>query len=272
MASGETQRVFIGGALGDGRLGSIRKKVTNQLPVVLLSVINKGSTRTFSTAHLEKRNLSKMSKYWIDRVLSKEKVRARQEGFNLWKAPSIKYTDEEIEQARLVTKNLNGMQYLGDDLREMYPDATFLCLVRHPLVLAEGRLRREQNHSRVVNQLLKVGGKMAEDLDNFENYHLLKFEDMVRSPYEFLSTLYQTLNLSVADVKHIRFQNKATLSKTGSHDLKGIDRSITWYPISDIGAHFQKDVNSNQLANMSVGTKRRLERELQPLIEAFGYN
>jgi len=272
MPSGETQRVFIGGALGDGVTGTLRKKVFNQLPVSLLSATNSRARHIFSPANLEKRELSEQARSWIDRVLYKERMRARHEGHNLWKTPTEKYTQSEIQDSRLVCKNLNGIQYLGDEFREMYPDATFLCLVRHPLALAEGRLRRGQEMGRVLKHILQIGHKMIDDLEHFDNYHLLRFEDMVTAPNDFLSNVYDLTGLSVSALKDIRFQNKATLGSSGSHDIEGVDRSIVWYPISEMEKHLKADINANQFANMSVDVKKQLLNEMQPLISAFGYD
>jgi hypothetical protein len=272
MPTGETQKVFLGGALGDGFIGTLRKRLFNYAPVKIMSILSSGSaTNVFSPANLKTRSLSERSRNWVDRVLHQERMRALHEGHNLWKTPTQQYTKRDIEQSRIVCKNLNGIQLLGDDFREMYPDATFLCLVRHPLALAEGRLRRGQDIDRVVEQLLTIGHKMKKDLDSYDNYHLLKFENMLSSPYQFLTNLYQLTDLSLSDVKYVRFQNKATINRHGSHDIQGTDRSVIWYPIEDMEKHIKVDVNANQFANMTTEIEEKLMTELKPLISGFCY-
>lgn len=271
MPSGETQNVFRGKALGDSVTNTLRKQLFNKLPVCLLSMRENNAGRIFSPANYKKRGLSDRSRDWIDRVLYQERILARHEGHNLWKAPDTEYSKAELKASRLVCKNLNGIQYIGDIFRDMYPDAVFLCLVRHPLALAESRLRRGQTIDRVVDQLLIIGEKMMSDSRQYSNYHLIKFEDMLSAPRGFLTNLYKTVDLNLSDVNHIRFQNKTSAMRNDSRDLKGEDRSIRWYPINDFEQHFHVDINDTQIASIPAETRQLLETKLAPLINAFGY-
>ena len=60
----------------------------------------------------------------------------------IFKTQDIKYTKSEIEMSRLVIKNNNGLVYCTELFFDMYPDATFIALIRNPIALYESHKRR----------------------------------------------------------------------------------------------------------------------------------
>ena len=101
--------------------------------------------------------MSKTAAYFIDSVLHREKVAARSTAQNKYKFEGIEYQPEEIEQARLLTKNVNGIVFMTDALANMYPDATFFGLIRDGRALCESHIRRGETLSRVARIYQRVG-------------------------------------------------------------------------------------------------------------------
>ena len=74
----------------------------------------------------------------------------------IFKTQDIKYTKSEIEMSRLVIKNNNGLVYCTELFFDMYPDATFIALIRNPIALYESHKRRNTPLQNLLKYLLII--------------------------------------------------------------------------------------------------------------------
>ena len=65
-----------------------------------------------------------------------------------FKYENVEYNLDEIRKSRIVIKNNNGLIYLTNLFREIYPYSIFFSLVRSPAALYESHLRRRTPVSR----------------------------------------------------------------------------------------------------------------------------
>ena len=133
---GETHHVFKGHRITDSPWRVISKCLRHDAPILV------GHGQDFFSPRLIKprKSLSQWAQKRIDRILYREKLRSQHPLLNRYKSADAEYTPDELLQARLLCKNIDGMVYANDAFAEMYPDATFLGLVRNGLAVCEGHL------------------------------------------------------------------------------------------------------------------------------------
>ena len=108
--------------------------------------------------------------------------------------------------------------------------------------------------------------------EEMPNYHILKYEDMVTSPVDFLKKTYKIAGLDVNDVKRVRLESKPIMSKTGEHGLtKGHDRQVFWYDLEDIGEHIRSDINENQIKQLKPRGPGEIPFHHRSTMEKLGY-
>lgn len=136
IESAETQQVFKG-----SRRESLQTrfaKLLRYLPILLAE-----RHHVFSVNRWEPRPaFIFFTQRQIDKVLYYEKFRGCDQRQYLYKTENETYALAEIYNSRLVFKNLDGLIFLSAEFAKMYPDATFIALVRNGLAVCEGHLRR----------------------------------------------------------------------------------------------------------------------------------
>lgn len=53
--------------------------------------------------------------------------------------------------------------------------------------------------------------------------------------------------------------------------FKSALKDMFWYRLDEMGAHFQADVNENQIRNLDSGAKKTIEQYSAEALEYFGY-
>jgi hypothetical protein len=267
--SGEMQKVFRGGARSESRWRGVYKRTRYELPLILST----GRVRFISPWNFApRRELSARTRRHIDWVLHREKLAARDEQHNRFVREGVPYTDSQIAQSRLVCKNLNGLILMTDNLAAMYPDAIFFGLIRNGLALCEGYVRRGARAEDCANMYRLLVGKMHGDSRRIENYHIVRFEEILRDPMAEASSLYRSAGLDLAEVDKFRMQLKATLSHSGEHKLeRGLDRQVVWYAKTDLSRHFRTDVDQIQAAKLSPRDRETFLRIAGGTMEMLGY-
>jgi len=209
----------------------------------------------------------------IDQVLYYDKLLARGENQNRYKAENVEYTLDEIRSSRLLSKNVAGLIFLTDELIKMYPDAVFIAIVRNGLALSEGHIRRGVN-PRTVAQRYHLGcKKMLKDSQNHPNYHIIKFEDVLEYPCESLHKIYHYADLDLSDVSKIRLESKRVIGEDGKHHLvhRAKEKTMIWYEVDSFANHFMNGVNENQIARLTVEQKEIVLNIAGETLREFGY-
>lgn len=264
---GETQEVFLGKP--DESLPTRAAKVLRYLPILvalrghLLSDRNWRPRPAFNPA----------AQHRIDRILYDEKLRAKGAGQNEFIRENVPYTDAEIEASRLLCKNLNGLIFASHEFHRIYPDATFLGLIRDARAVVEGHLRRGHDLETFTRNYERAAQRMIADAQSIPNYHLLRYEDLVANPRAMLERVYRLCGLDLGQVPKVRLETKAVMDGEGKHVfVQGAEgKRLVWYELEDFPRHVVGEANENQIKRLSPENRARIEELCTGSLHHFGY-
>jgi hypothetical protein len=175
---------------------------------------------------------------------------------------------------RPLAKNVNGLALATPVLAEMYPDATFVALVRNGLALCESYTRRGWTAEAFGTIYHRVCQRMLHDAATRENYHIVRFEEMIADPAALIEKVYRYAALDLRVVAKFRLQAKQSMDREGrrAYTFGGErDRETRWFDLPDLGSCFRKDVDQNQIARLGERDKQIFLQQAGPSLEALGY-
>lgn len=268
---GETHEVFKGRRkiLPQESIFVYLAKLWRYLPIVISQRCD-----IFSLDWWEPRpEISDSVKKRIDEILFHDKQRALSPAGNLYKQKGVKYSLEEIRDSRILMKNLNGLIFATGLFRSIYPDATFIGLVRNGFALCEGHIRRGKSASEIARLYEKGCQKMIHDEMEIDNYHIYKFEDLIEKPQSTLQSIYKSAKLFPHKVDDIRFITTPVMTKAKErkyiHGTKS--QKLVWYDWEKFHDFFQKDVNENQMDRLSESEINTIQKYAARSLEHFSY-
>lgn len=266
----ETVEIFAVRGNKDLRKTKWRKKTTIEgYLVALLS----GQLRLFDIWNLDDRKpVSPLVQTIIDKTLHKWKLKVRQHEELKFKNENEIYTLDELKQARLVAKNNNGLVFLTDLLAQMYPDATFFALTRHPLPLYESYKRRNVPFEDFVDLYQKVTDKMLHDSIIRKNYHLVKFEDLLADPVTVMRRVHALAGVDSTQVKKIRFKAKSHRQEDGRYDASDYTRGQHyWFDFDHVDQILETNINAYQADRLEPWEKNALLEQFDQTLVRLGY-
>lgn len=284
MPRGEFQVVFY----GTGRmhfLGSINNKyIRNINRIRILPYLLLEKKDIFSVNRWEPRNeISFLTRKLIDRKLYYDRMKALSPGQNLYKNEDEKYSKEEIARTRLVCKNIDGLIFFSKELSKMYPKATFIALIRNGFAVCEGHIRRGWTAEEIAHNYELGCQQMIKDSKQLPNYHILRFEDIIKEPKRSLTKIYKLVDLDIKQLTKVRLNNKPVINEEGRHQQVVQEKQkssnpwfrrfadMFWYDIEDFSKHFRKDVNKNQIRRLTKAQKNIILRNCRFSLRYFGY-
>ena len=266
---GETHQVFKGRKSDvEPPWKSLQRCLLHDLPVIAST----GQDLFSPTLFRPRKPVSKPVQRFIDRVLYNDKLRSRTVHFNLFKAPDLEYTLQEIAESRLAGKNVSGAVFLSDMFAEMYPDAKFVYLVRNGLALCEGYMRRRKSPEWAADCYRTLVRKMMDDCRRLPGATLVRFEDILNNPVDQLLQLYARLDLDQSRASHVRLQLRKMIDERGRHRVEGgAEWDVVWYKLRNIGAHLDRDINDRQIRRLGANDRNVFLRNAGDVMEQLGY-
>lgn len=264
LLSGETQEVFRG-----NKRRKCEQRVRRLFDVPLRSA---SKPYLLELDCIDRRHdISERLRQYIDLVFYVDKLISRK---NVYKSEDVKYTLAEKIKTPFLVSNMNGNVLATDVFSAMYPDATFIAIVRNGLAICEGHIRR--NHSaKAFGQMYEaVCQKMIHDSQAIPRYHLVRFEDMISNPIAFMEKIYSYAGLDMHKVLKVRLRAKASMGKDGirSHTFGGRkDWEYAWFHVSDIKNILRGDVNENQINRLSEKDKIIFLNQTRESMKSLGY-
>jgi hypothetical protein len=209
----------------------------------------------------------------IDRILFYDKPKALEPEQNLYRSENVRYTHKEIVASRLACKYLNGLIFLTDELYRMYPDATFVAVVRNALALCEGHVRRGVDPATIADLYDKGCQQMIAHAQQIPNYHIIRFEDVIDRPLESLRRIYECAGLDIRAVEKVRLQSKKVITEEGKHEYVhgAAGTRLVWYDLEDFGRHFLRNVNIHQMRRLSADQERIILDRTHETLKHFDY-
>lgn len=219
------------------------------------------------------RRLNNFAKTYLDNLLYNWKLKNLDHPFNKYKTPEEVYTLEEVKQARLAAKHVNGMIFLTPALFEMYPDSIHFGLVRNGLALCESRLRRKtfKDAGKFGVMYNKMVEKLIEYDKKYPNFHLLKFEDLLADPKKFVYDLYDKAGLKYNGKISVRLKAKKFINSSGVHDTSLEEGNKYWVDMDNFLEFVNPNINENQIKRMQQKDKELFLKYAKPSMEQLGY-
>jgi len=226
---------------------------------------------------------SPLTRRLADWILYADKIKALAPDQNYYKSEGVPYTREEIRQARLLCKNINGLIFLSGQLAKIYPDATFLTIVRDGYAVCEGHIRRGMDPGFIARNYERACQQIILDAAILPGYHIIKYEDIMAHPQAALRNIYELAGLDESLVKKIRLQHKPVMEASGTHRPTAADstpspqdalpshKQLHWYDREEFGQFFRTDINENQKKRLSAENRALIERECRSSLRQFGY-
>ncbi len=238
--------------------------------VALLS----GQPNLFNQWKLEARwPVNRLARQFIDSTLYRHQQRTLTDPEMRFKAENIPYTLAEVQQARLVTKNNNGIAFLSDTFAEMYPDATFFALQRDPIPLYESHKRRKisKTPEQFANFYNRLARRALQDKQNLPNYHIIRFEDILADPPGMIPRLYRLANLDPQKVERVRFRAKPHYQANGSYGSAQPEFGHYWFGFDQVYEILEPEINRIQSELISPEERGQVAELTRAAREAFGY-
>ncbi len=236
------------------------------LPIVLTT-----RQHMFYTRNLEERNrIPRMIGKYVDWLFFRAKMGSV---MNRFKDQQTRYSRAEVRTARLLCKNANGVIFASKELQRIYPDATFISLVRNGLALCEGYIRRGWSAEDFGRMYQRICQKMLNDKAELNNYHIVRFEDMVNDPISFVKEIYVLAKLDISQVAEFGLKAKRSMDKNGERKLLfGTEYGErVWVPLERLGDHLRKDVNQNQIDRLLPHQRNEFLKHATGAMQSFGY-
>ena len=230
--------------------------------------------RLFDQWHLApRRPLPEAARQYIDAVLYRRKLDAFADEDMRFRREGEPYTLDQVKAARLVVKNNNGLAFLSDVLLDMYPDATFVGLVRHPVALYESHKRRRLTRSpeQFAAFYRAIAGRMLHDAERYERYHLIRFEEMMADPVGMMRSLHARCGLDPDAVQKLRLKAKPHLHADGDYTTRYEPGRHYWFDFSDVYQMLEPKINAYHAQQLSPDERARLLSHLEETIAALGY-
>lgn len=248
ISSGETHKVFKPGTRFDKGWLRIKKRLLYDYPIRILA----GQDIFNAHGYKPRKKVPYYLRPYIDQIFYHGRFIANIETHNLFRYPGVKYSRKQLEDCRLLSKGLDGIVFTVDLLNEMYPDATFIAMVRNGLAICEGRVRRGYQTVKMAHEFNAVVDQMFLNNRKLSNYSIVRYEDMVSDPQSFMLKLYQLCQIDLNQLGKVRLESKAVMDKEGHHKLlKGHDRQVFWYDFENLHEHIRSDINKNQIRQLS---------------------
>jgi hypothetical protein len=183
-------------------------------------------------------------------------------------------TPRQQTNGRLLCKNVNAIVLLSPTFAAMYPDATFIALTRNGLAICEGFIRRGATAAEVGELYDAVGRQMVRDAERLENYHIVRFEDILADPQTAVQDIYAKAGLNFTSANRFRLQAKPSIAKNGSaaYMFGGVkDREVHWFSLEELPQVLRTDVNDNQIARLDPADKAVFMEKAGSMMQHFGY-
>lgn len=190
-----------------------------------------------------------------------------------FRTPSLEYSEHTLAETRLVAKNINGIVFLGDEFAAMYPDATFVGLVRNGLALCESRMRRRTFRSahKFGTAFRLLVDELEAQADRLPHYRIFRFEDLLHDPGQFLADLYGHVGLDPNAVTHVRLKNKPHYVPGGEYGTVAGRADHYWVPVDDLPSYLNRDVDEEQRVRLDPADREEFLRAAASAMQRLQY-
>jgi hypothetical protein len=249
---------------------NIFHKLTCYSPIIALQRQDTFSIKRYS----EPKKLTREGRLILDKILYDEKLLARDENQNLFVRQGLEYSDDQIKESRLFCKIVDGLIFFCRELHEIYPDATFVGLIRNPYALCESWMHRRKDIKTSIKHCKLIYERMLDDSREIPNYKIFHYEDLVANPIKVIKCLYNHTDLDLEVVDQFRMEIKKDRNEeiNSINICKRKEKKLVWYEKKKINDHFVKGANVKQIQRLHSAEIKLINRELSSLLQELGYS
>lgn len=209
----------------------------------------------------------------IDKKFYQFKLKNIEDEDNRFEYEDRPYTKEKVKNTALCLKSTNKDIELTELISNIYEECFFIGLVRNGYALCEGGVRRGRKPKKIGYIYRKYVEMMIEDSRKIKNYLILKFEDVIKEPFDVASQLFEFATLEPTSLEKIRLKAKKVLSKKGNHrtSFGKVDRKY-WFNQREIKKIIVPNISDIQSDKLSPSDKKAFEKEAKPVCDYLGYS
>lgn len=214
----------------------------------------------------------RIARWWVDRSFHQAKLAALDHEDLQFKSPGEVYTKDKASSCTLALKSIDGGIRLTDGLLHVYPNLAIICVVRNGYAVLEGSLRRGLDPEVVGRRYARNGARMVELSLRHRRTRIVKFEDVLREPFNAAERMYEFVGLPKHDTGLLRLKAKGVIDDTGSHNPRfgQLDRYY-WISRDEISTAVDPRVDDRQALRLDRSSIEAFLRHAEPVMDHFGY-
>jgi len=209
--------------------------------------------------------------YIYDKIFYKYKKKNFTDPHNRFKYENIPYSKKEVKNSVLCLKSVHNDILLTNFLSRIYNDIFFIGLVRNGYALCESWIRRGKDAEYSGLRYRKFCEMMIKDSKKYKNYIIIKFEDILKNPFEMASKLYKFTKLEPLSLEKLRFQAKKILTEEGHRIKYGKERAKYWFDSESINDLIDPNINKIQIQKLLEWDRKIFEEKTRSILKHFNY-
>lgn len=188
------------------------------------------------------------------------------------KYDGVPYSREEVKDTYLCLKGVNLDINLTDFFAKFYKKAYFIGLIRNGYALCNGWIRRGRTADEAGKMYKIVGQRMIEYHRKYNHYFLLRFEDLIKDPFDMASKLFAFSELNPTKLEKLRLKSTRLLSVNGVHETRfGLEKVKYWFDSEQIALILDSNINKTQIELLRDRDRCTFEKHAKPVLEYFHY-
>ncbi|MEM9128228.1 MAG: hypothetical protein AAGA97_00665 [Pseudomonadota bacterium] len=169
-----------------------------------------------------------------------------------------------------VTKVMDYYSVFNPTISKAHNNTSFVLFVREPVGLCESLMRSGNSLECAIDWYNSVLRLFWQQKQTAKDTPVFRFEDLLRQPHAFATSVYQTLDLPPPPSGQIKLKKK----RFGSARSKNEDATTGWIDVSlkDLADHIDPDVNKRARERLGQTTAQEIISRTSALAERFGYH
>jgi hypothetical protein len=172
-------------------------------------------------------------------------------------------------RSRLLVKLVNYNVGLAPDLARIYPDATFVGLMRDPFGICESMMSRGTSPEAILPLYRYVGETLIKLEERGLPVTIIRLEDMIADFRRVVDDVYGACGLGREATRGLCLQRKERITAGGR--VVGMTKVDTFHDFDSVNAHMRSDVNSAARASLPPDAVRGILQSCGAIMGRFGY-
>lgn len=208
----------------------------------------------------------------IDERLYRGKQRTLDDDDNGFKTELERYSREDIENARLVTKSVGEDIFLSPYLTSILEGSCSIGVVRNGYAVCEGWIRRGMSPDRAARKYRRETGEIVRQGKECHNSLVMKFEDCISDPFREFGRMVEFAGLDPSGIEKLRIKAKRLVNQDGEHNLKfGIEGKKIWVGRNQVPDYFDTSITWRQISRLKDDEKRTIQEIAGDVMGSCGY-